>query len=225
MFGLIKCHKLISGLVCVNIIAIIVIIITIVVYQAKTAVVDIYVAPSNAKISLNGKEYANFESHDVVPGNYHVKISMDGMQTKEYDITLENEGFVRIRTYLLDANNGFDYYFTHPNDEAILADIVEENDKAALKFIKVFNEKKSLEEHLPIYYDAFTDDFAYYIKYNISQENRDDCSRVLCLKIEDNTGNNKENAIAKIRELGYNPDDYEINYQYVPLSTAEMNNE
>ena len=219
----IKQHKIISSLILVNIVVGIIAIIVIVMHQVKTAVVDINVAPSVATITLNGREYENSKSHNVLPGNYHVKISMDGMQTKEFDITLENDGFSSIKTYLLDNNNSFDYYLSHSSDVFLLENIADIDDQKAQDFIKLYKKKASLADYLPLYFDEYTDDFAYYIQYNISQDPREDCSKVLCLIIEDNTGDNEERAKEKIRELEYNLEDYEIIYQYVPLYGAEAN--
>ena len=227
MFSFIKRHKIISGLFCANIIAVIAVITSIAVYYAKTAVVDIYVAPSAATITLNGKPYENFQSYDLLPGDYHVEIAMDGMQTKEYDITLADGGFAKIHDYLLDSmGGGYNYYLTHPEDEYLLTQIASKDDQPAQKFISAYEQKAGILDILPIDYDAYTDDFAYYIQYKIRvDDSRGDCPKIACLVIEDNTGDNEQRAKDKIKEYGYNPDDYEIKYEYVPLYGSEVNNE
>ena len=104
MLNFIKRHLLASALVLVNVIAIVIVTVAVFFDSARTATIDIQVAPSEAVIELNGKAYENFETHDVLPGDYHVKISMDGMQTKEYDVRLADDGFLQLWDYLLDEN-------------------------------------------------------------------------------------------------------------------------
>ena len=224
MLEFIKRHK-IATLVAINLAAIIIVAVIIIIHLAKTATIDIRVAPADAVVTLNGRRYDNLQSHDVVPGNYHVKIAMDGMQTKEYDITLEKTGFIRIWDYLLDENGGFDYYLAHPGDEAILAEVVKDDDKTAKAFITKYEEITSILDILPYSYDAYTDDYSNYMQYKIYQDPRDDCDKAVCLIIEDNTGDNEQTAKEKLKELGYSLEDYSITYQYVPLYTSGMNYE
>ena len=226
MFNFIKRHKALSLLLFLNVVAVLIAILIIVIHNSKTATVDIMVTPYDAVVELNGARYENMRSHNIVPGDYHVKISMEGMQTKEYDFSIERDGFVRIWNYLLDANGGFDYYLIHPDDEAILENIVNENDKAAQKFITEYKQKIAIVNVLPVVFDAYTDNFSHYTRYNIKiDDSRDDCSKIACLIIEDNTGGNEQAAIGKIKELGYNPDDYEIEYEFVPIFGSEINND
>ncbi len=224
MLGFIRRHKIAIGLISLNIIVVIAIIIVIIIHHAKTAVIDIRVTPTDATISLNGNKYNNLESHEVLPGNYHVMITMDNMRTKEYDISLEDDGYVRIWDYLLDVDDSFDHYLTHPTDANILIEIASESDKNAQAFISDYKKKISILGILPIDFDEYTNDYADYIQYHININPTQDCPKIACLIIEDNTGGNKQIAENKLRELGYNPNDYDIFYDYVPLYTSEMNN-
>ena len=226
MFNFIKRHRALSLLLFLNIVAVLLVVLIIVLHNSKTATVDIMVTPYDAVVELNGARYENMRSHNIVPGDYHVKISMEGMQTKEYDFSIEKDGFVRVWNYLLDANGGFDYYLSHPDDEVILENTIDEEDRAAQKFVAKYKQKIAIVDVLPIDYDAYADNFTRYTRYKIKIDySRDDCSKVLCLIIEDNTGGNEQVAIDRIKELGYNPDDYEIEYKFVPMFGAEMNND
>lgn len=222
MFNFIKNHKVISLVAFLNVVLILVVILIIVMHNAKTAVIDIYVAPVEANITINGKNYENFNSYDVMPGDYHAVIAMEGMQTKEVDFTLEDDGMYHLWEYLLDENGGFDYYLTRQNDELALAKVA--NDDAAKKFVAEYEKVAEITNILPIQYDAYTDNYAYYIRYKIIQDMREDCDRIVCLIIEDNTGGNEQRAKDKIKEEGYNPSDYDITYEFVPLYESEMNN-
>ena len=227
MVSLVKRHKVISVVVLLNLILIAVVIAVIAIHNAKTATVDIKVAPSEATIELNGAKYDNFNTYDVLPGDYHVKISMEGMQTKEYDFEIENNGFVRVNTYLVGEDGSFDYYLAHPEDEEILADVVANGggDVAAEKFVAEDKGVVGILDELPINYDAYADDFAYYTNYTIERNERDDCPKIICLTIIDRTGESEQAAIDKIKEMGFDPDNYEINYEYKTLESARAGNE
>lgn len=221
MFNFIKRHK-IASIVTINIIAFIIIVVAIIIHNAKTAVVDIFVAPSDATITLNGRSYDNFESHDILPGTYHVKISMENMQTKEYDITLENQGFIRIWDYLLDENGGYDYYLAHPEDESILTEIITDNDTAAKSFIKKYESIAGILDILPIVDKTPSENGNLYgVRYEYDiltiKDGREleNCSQAFCLYITDTSGNKKDYALSIISKLGYDPNDYQIIYEEV----------
>lgn len=212
MFNYFKRHKVVSCLVLVNIIAIIIVVAIIVVHVSKTATIDIKVAPSEAKIEINGGAYDNFQSYDVAPGNYHVKISMDGMRTREFDFTLEKDGFQRVWSYLVDENGGFDYYLSHPEEIPILEQVA--TDEKAEAFLEKYNAVVEIDEELPIKVDDYTENFSDYIEYEIVADDREDCPKVRCLKIIDGTGGNEQAAKDYLKSEGYNLDDYEITYEY-----------
>lgn len=222
MLNYIKQHK-IATLVVLNLVAVAIVAAVIIIHLTKTAVIDILVTPKDATITLNGKRYDNQKQHDILPGNYHVKITMDNMQTKEFDITLEKNGFVRISDYLLDTNGSFDYYLTHSMDAAILTKVVKDDDELAKSFVAEYEKITNITDILPFNYDAYTDDYSEYTQYSIYQDIRDDCDKAVCLIIEDNTGGNEQIAKDKLKELGYDLNNYSITYEYVPLYTAEIN--
>ena len=212
MFSFIKRHKIISAFILVNAIVIAVVVAVIVNHNLKTATIDIYVAPAAATISLNGKDYENFQQYDILPGNYHVKIAMEGMQTKEYDLALEEDGFARIWTYLLDEDGGFEYYAWHPEDELILERVVVDDDTALKDFIAKHNRIYSIGEALPLTFsNTYEQDVNEIVSINISWGDSTDCKkRPYCLVVFDMTGKNHDKALAMITEAGYDPDDYEI---------------
>ena len=210
MFSFIKRHWVASLVILLNVLAICVVVGAIVFHNAKNASVDIYVAPAEATIELNGKQYENFQSYDILPGDYHVVISMEGMQTKEFDFTLDNDGFYKIRTYLLDADGGFDYYRTHLNDETILAEVA--NDAASKRFVEDFEKMYSINDILPLTYsNTYEENATEIVSISIRAGYDDECEDdSFCLIISDYTGKNHDKALAMIRDAGYNPDDYEI---------------
>lgn len=206
MFNFIRRHKLLSLLLFLNVVAVLVAVLVIVIHNSKTATVDILVAPMDSVIELNGAKYENMQSHNIAPGDYHVKISMEGMQTKEFEISVENDGFVRIWTYLLDAEGGFEYYMNHPDDAMILEDAAD--NEAGKAFVTRYNKIVSIANVLPLeYYDRENpaDPIGIFIEQDkeICKENVD------CLSVYGGE-RHQEIAFELIREAGYSPDDYEI---------------
>ena len=214
MFNFIRNHKVLSLLLFLNVVAVLVVVLVIVIHNTKTATVDIMVAPMDAVVELNGTRYENMRSHNVVPGEYHVKILMDGMQTKEYDINLERDGFVRIWEYLLSADGSFDYYLSHPEDEAVLENIIDEDDRAAQNFIAEYQRIARINEVLPLeYYDNENpaDPIGIFI-----EQSKDVCkNKINCLSVYG--GEKHQDIVFKlISDTGYSPDDFEV--VFVPES-------
>lgn len=209
MFNFIKKHKVASVLVFVDIVAILIAILVVVIHNAKSATIDILVAPSEAVIKLNDEKYDNFGTYNVEPGDYHVVISMDGMQTKEYDISLADGEYTRVWSYLLDMDGGFDYYWEHPDEVVYLADVADE--KAKL-FVEEFERMQSIREVLPLTFsNTYDQDATEVVSISIDWGEGDECEKkVYCLIINDYTGKNTEKALNMIREAGYDPDDYEL---------------
>lgn len=208
MFNFIRNHKVLSLMGVLNVLMVLVAILIIVVHHTKTATIDIMVAPSEATIELNGKKYENLESYNIMPGDYHVKVAMEGMQTREYDMNLADGGFARIWTYLVDADGGFEYYMMHPDDAAILEDVA---DKDAEAFVEKYTKMMSITEVLPLTLSNRGDNTGEIISIHIRWGTEDECrEKPYCLIVKDFTGKNTERALAMIREAGYDPDDYEI---------------
>lgn len=68
---------------------------------------------------------------------------------------------------------------------------------------------------LPIIVAEYTNGYADYTEFKISSPTSKD--GVPVLKITDTTGGNKDRAIDIIKQRGFNPDDYTIEYEYVPI--------
>lgn len=209
MLELIRRHKIISAAIALNVIAILVVVLLIVVHRAKTVSIDIYVAPSDAIIELNGKKYDNFSSYNLMPGEYHVSISMDGMKTKEYDLALENDGFARIWEYLVDDDGSLNYYLENPDEISILTKF--SDDEEVKKVIEHYDKVVSIRDALPLeYYDRSDPDNSVGV---FVEEDINECiDKILCLVIYGGE-KNRDIALGLIKEAGYNPDDYGIRFE------------
>ena len=214
MFELIKRHKIVSSVIVVNIIVILIVILLIVIQNAKTAMIDVCVAPSGATIKLNGKRYDNFQSYNMLPGDYHVEIFMDGMQTKEYDLFLGDGEFVRVWNYLLDNNGGFDYYIVNSDEEATLEKVA--NDEKSREFVGWYDKVYGVLERLPITEERYLDNYSRHVYYSV-ERNDGECSKAACLTIIDYTGGNEQYALDNLKNQGFELDNYDIKYTYEPM--------
>ncbi len=209
MLELIRRHKIISAVVALNVIAVLVVILLVVIHRAKTVSIDVYVAPSEATIELNGKKFDNFASYNLMPGEYHVSISMDGMKTKEYDLALENDGFARIWEYLVDDNDSLDYYLKNPDEISILTKF--SDDEEVKKVIEYYDKVVSIRDALPLeYYDRSDPDNS--VGVFVEEDTNECINKILCLVIYGGE-KNRGIALGLIKEAGYNPDDYGIRFE------------
>lgn len=82
------------------------------------------------------------------------------------------------------------------------------------ELIESFDKKYPISTKLPIRIEYYVDGYGAHVKYNIyshlTGEGENESFSVL---IEDYTGGNYEPALERIRNLGFNPNDYEIEYK------------
>ena len=109
-------------------------------------------------------------------------------------------------------DDDFYYYMTHPDEEMILADVVANNaeDKKAKEFVEDYAHKVGILNELPLeYYDR--SDVNHPIGVYIEQKEGDCNDAVVCLVVYGGE-ETKEVALGLIKEAGYNPDDYDIEF-------------
>ncbi|MBQ3453037.1 hypothetical protein IJG28_02480 [Candidatus Saccharibacteria bacterium] len=213
MFNLIRRHKIASVVIAIDIIAILVVALVVVLHQSKTATIDILIAPSAAEVRLNGKKYDNFSSHNVMPGDYHAVVEMEGMETKEFDFSVQDGEFHRVWDYLLDNEGGFSYYLTHTEEVATLKQVA--NDDEAKVFLVKYDKLNSINTVLPLTYsNTYDADATEIVSISINWGEEENCSaQNFCLVVSDYTGKNHEKALSMIKEAGYDPDDFVIKYR------------
>jgi hypothetical protein len=209
MIEFIRRHKIATAVVVFDVIAILAVVFFIVLHNAKNATVDIYVAPSGATIELNGKKYDNFSSYELMPGNYRVRISMEGMKTNEYDFTLEPNGFVRVWKYLLDDNGSLEYYLNNPNEITFLSRFTD--DKIIGDFMNHYDKVSSIRDVLPLeYYERIDPNNTLGV---FVEEDTEDCTKELLCLVVYGGEQNRNIALDLIKQAGYNPDDYRIRFE------------
>lgn len=213
MFNYIRNHKVLSAILAIDLIVVLVVVLIIVMHHSKTATIDVLVVPSEATVRLNGKEYENLTSYEVTPGDYHAEISMEGMETKEFDFELQEGGFQRVWAYLLDNEGGFSYYLTHTDQVASLREVAD--DEKSKEFLARYDRLSAINDVLPLTFsNTYDENATEIVSISIDWGDEEGCTaQDFCLVISDYTGKNHEKALSMIREAGFNPDDYEIRFK------------
>lgn len=182
--------------------------------MGPTSEVEILVAPESATVSINGKTYKN-GTYKLPRGTVSVHIEKDGFPSKDYIFDTSING--KIYDFLLPENGSFSWYETHPEDAIILTAIGDyEADLSARDFLS----KNPILEYLPIIVAEYNQNNDY-VEFRIDGGKFENCDSDFCLKITDSTGGNLDYARTKIRELGFEPNSFEIIYEYDPIIPLE----
>ena len=163
----------------------------------------VMVAPSKATIRLDGKKIQN-GARKVRAGKHTIELSADGLETKTQEFEISANETKSINLYLTGENGDFSYYLNDEEDIKLLALI---GDEEATHFISEYYKAKTITELLPL---KIVKDYG---KSSSKLENGTDCARSYCLKITDSGAVLKDEMFAKIKSLGYDPEDYEIKYE------------
>ena len=192
--------RIILGIVGVSIV-VIAILLVILLKVMKNASLNIYVAPASAEVLIDGTKYNN-GTYTFYPGEHTVTISADGFETKTIGIEMgANES-----TDLFEFLNGTEdakYYekVDNKDDYEILKQIAAYNEDAKT-IVDRIEEAQKIYDYLPKVFKGEG--------YHFAIEKSKDCESILCLKICNFLGNNYYAAISEIKNLGYEPDVYEI---------------
>ena len=177
-----------------------------------SASLDILVAPLSAKITIDGNEYQN-GLYKFEPGEVVATITKEGFYDREIALELKVGETAELYTYLLPLEGNYDWYIEHEEDMMILNTI---GDATASKKSLEYLIDNPIVEVLPIIYANYDANWDY-TEYRVDGGSFDDCNLEFCLKITDTTGGNYEAALESVRAKGFDPDKYEIIYEYKPI--------
>ncbi len=150
----------------------------------------------------------------------------DGSWSNQYD----EEQNLHIGKFIVDIDSvkqSYSGYFKWSNDKNnpyfygnyVGFNCISEQDKIYEDFVCIDQysdssvEKFPITKQLPITVEYYSENYSSYTKYFIGYVLIDD--EKIVLKITDYTGGNYDNAISKIKELGFDPNDYEIRYSNI----------
>lgn len=188
----------------------------------KNAQLNVLVAPLDAKIYINNKEFKN-GTYRFYPGEVSVRIEREGMETKEYTIELKSNHTEVLHEFLLgQGEDKFDLY-NHSLADYEALKLVAKDDETVNDYIKKTERKLSVAEVLPLelFVDADTPAPETGMLGRETQislgTDKEGCDELICLYLLDNTGS-MDTARELLDEYGYNLDDYKIiRYVYPPL--------
>ena len=176
-----------------------------------SAKLEILVVPTDAKIMIDGQRYENKKTYEsLMVKTIHVDISMEGFDSKSFDLELKKDETTKIYTYLT-GNDA--WYVEHKDDEDVSIFLELINEANGEEEVKNMHEKYPILSVLPIVYEKYLNNYTQYISYRIDVGEFEGCSSDFCLMITDISGGNRERALQAIRDKGFNPDDYEILYR------------
>lgn len=111
-----------------------------------------------------------------------------------------------------DANlGGYPILITCPSEDQLIYPAFDCKDSLSEDPVSVLYAKYPILNSLPLDISYYNDNYSVFTHYNINYKTNTDYTD-LHLIITEYTAHSKELALAKIRELGYNPDDYKIEY-------------
>ena len=172
------------------------------------AYVSITLAPTNAKITLNGEEYS-IGSYVVKSGKYNVKIEAEGFKTKEFSFEAKNGQVAAISEYLENETEGLKYYERSAADMKALKFIHSKEGDDLSNFLAEYKRKTDIIYSLPL--DASVPANTVMIR---DGSLRDDCNMAFCLVVEGFTID-KDRVSAVISQKGFKPEEYTIIYDYL----------
>ena len=178
----------------------------------KSARINILVAPIDAKVKINGKDYSP-GSHRLFPGEVEVVISDDGFEDKTIKVNLQANHTETIYIALNHKDLGMKYYESDRNSYEVLKMISSTSDEIK-EFVNQTEEKIAIRDILPIRsssdansYDE--NDFRGTETVIGDATDRKECDQVVCLYLLTNSVGDKS-ARELMHKYGYEYDDYKF---------------
>lgn len=209
--------------------AIIILIIAIVAIDnaQKTATLRINLAPTDAKVSLGGREYTS-GAYQIKPGEYKALVSREGLNSKEFTLNVEGDSVTNLVTFLTD-NDNFNYYtlkdnygsfYTLSQIAAAGNNITTDQDKSAESFISDYEKAYDLyQAALPINlteYENGEHGRSLVTDVTIRRGDAAECTKTLCIEaliLTSNGRDGKNLANELMTNKGLELENYEINYK------------
>ena len=171
--------------------------------------IDLLVTPTSATTTIDGKIYQN-GTIKLEPGEHHIHIEKPGFITQDFSFNTTSSK--KIYSYLRQTDGGVSWYLNHPEDAQLLTQI---GDYTADQESISYTDKYPITKSLPIIFANYSS--SGYKEFRVDGGSFDGCSSDFCLKITDTTGGNFELAKNKIKDTGFDPNDYQILYEYKPI--------
>lgn len=207
----IKSHPVVAGILGLDIVVLAVASAVAVYRSLQSAQVEILVAPTSAKVVIDGKEYQN-GTYNLFPGEYVAEIKADGFEGKERTITLEAGRKTRIYDFLTGKDSDFSYYETSAAD-MILLQQVGGGDEEVQEFVARQEKKTAIREVLPLTYSVNGNEGGTSISVSVNEGGKECRRGTFCLLILDVFGGNLDKGLDMIKGAGYTPSNFEVLYR------------
>ena len=190
----------------------------------KTATLVLEIVPLDANIAINGKDGYINGTYELTPGDYKIEISHDSLDTKIFNLNINQGEIANVKTYLTNDGN-IDWYKQKNNrgsytrlSEMILDDNkTTDQDNSALQQVKDINGNYENLSTLPIdivEYEEF-DDGRRELTQDITIRGKydDECSTWLCIEALMYGTDSEEYIKELLYNKGFKAEEYEIHYQ------------
>lgn len=175
-------------------------------YSPSETLIDFNVAPFSSKITLDGNQMLQGISK-VDAGTHHLAITAAGFKSKEYDIEIKSGQTNSITEYLLNSENGLEYYTNNDGEMDVLR---ASSDEAAKQFAAEFDRKFAIRTDTP--FEVEYGDIGSYGMMTVTfGAGKSPCTKFLCLLVHDYESAESVQVLKNaLRKRGYDYSDYEI---------------
>lgn len=205
---------LIIIIVALAILAGIITLIVMAVQYNQTTEIELLVVPTSATTTIDGKEYKN-GTYRLSKGEHTIKITKEDFTPKEF--TFNTNDTSKVYAYLEQSDGSMSWYLNHEDDALLLSQIG--SYEAGIEETK-YAEENPIITKFPIVYANY-DENLNYTEYRIDAGSFAKCKSDFCIKITDTTGNNFDAAKNLLKENDINPENYEIIYEYTPITELD----
>jgi hypothetical protein len=193
-------HKIITTIIAILLVGLIAYTVYLSISRAGKEPVTIYLIPGDTKLTIDNQQYRAGTAY-IKPGTYNVSASREGFESLERTVTIDQPN-----TTVIDIS------LTPVSDEA--KQWQQDNMDLYKEFqvrtgIRANEFGEQFREQFPIVTKIPFSNFIYTIGYRL--KNPDNASEGITIEITAITGY-REAALDKIREFGFDPTDYEINF-------------
>lgn len=220
-------NKYIWTFLILDILAVIAVIGVFIRQSSKVSTITFNVVPIDATISVNGDKHYTNGQYKIAPGDYKIEISHEGLETKTLSVNIGTHNYTDVTVYLTSADKSFDFYKQKKNYESYKKlktiasnenNMTTDDDTSAQEFIGNYDQIISIMNKLPIKGYVYSSPNANMSSGGFTIENgqgKNECIQSACLLVRYHGKDYEQAVLDKIKEAGYNPDDYQIIYDKV----------
>ena len=188
-------------------------------YLTKPALLDLYVLPKTAKVTIDGQEYNN-GVYELPAGDYSAEIKAEGYEAKTVEFSIKAHETTKVANYLECKDGGFECYKAHPAEIEALRDA--RFDQKSYEFARDYMDAKDAVTKAPIFsytpYESYEKGIEVRAE-GVTDENYKEGMKVkvqvsLMTCMENSTNGLKNNFIAWMEARGMKVGDYEVSYSY-----------